>query len=76
MLSEADKEAMINEDITLDVLRVAAKLWIDAGMPDYTNGLYEPYKRFEERSVTPASALLGKDERVSKRRKGGFYPHY
>jgi hypothetical protein len=38
LLGPSDKREMLSGDITYDVLLVAVKLWMDAGMPDYANG--------------------------------------
>jgi hypothetical protein len=45
LLSEDDKQDMLNGDLSLEVLECAVKVWMDNGMPDYANGLTEPMKK-------------------------------
>jgi hypothetical protein len=44
LLSIDDKNDMVNGLIPDEVLEIAVRAWMDAGMPDYANGLTNPYK--------------------------------
>ncbi len=44
LLSKEDKEDMLNGLISDESLVTGVKVWIEAGMPDYANGKFEPYK--------------------------------
>ncbi len=46
LLSSEDKEDMLSGVLVLDALELAVKAWRDAGMPEYANGKFEPYKPF------------------------------
>ena len=48
LLSKEDKDDMLNGLIPLESLVYAVKCWIKAGMPDYANGKFEPYKPLSE----------------------------
>jgi hypothetical protein len=45
LLSEDDKQDMLRGDLPIEALECAVRLWMDAGMPDYANGLTEPMKK-------------------------------
>jgi hypothetical protein len=44
LLSVDDKEDMLNGLISDETLLTGVRVWIKAGMPDYANGKFEPYK--------------------------------
>lgn len=44
LLSPDDKQDMLNGLIPDEALEVAVKCWMEAGMPDYANGLTERYR--------------------------------
>lgn len=44
LLSKDDKDDMVQGLIPLDSLVTGVRVWIENGMPDYANGLYERYK--------------------------------
>lgn len=46
LLSEDDKQDMLNGDLPIEALECAVMLWKDAGMPDYAHGLTDPYKPY------------------------------
>ena len=49
LLDAHDKCAMLNGEVPIEYLEVAVKAWMDAGQPDYANGLtapHEPKKEF------------------------------
>lgn len=41
-LGASDKHLMLDGEIDEDVLRVAVKCWMDAGVPNYAEGSSEP----------------------------------
>jgi hypothetical protein len=43
LLSDEDKEDMVNGLIPLDALETHVKVWMDNKMPDYVNGLSDAY---------------------------------
>lgn len=43
LLSDDDKQDMINSLISQDELETAVKVWMNNNMPDYANGKLEPY---------------------------------
>lgn len=43
LLSDDDKEDMLEGRLKQDVLEVAVKVWKDNGMPDYRNAKFTPY---------------------------------
>tara|TARA_R110000868_G_C10972576_1_gene770461 strand:+ start:610 stop:792 length:183 start_codon:yes stop_codon:yes gene_type:complete len=43
-LSEDDKQDMLNGLVPDDTLETAVKCWMEAGMPDYSNGNSTPYR--------------------------------
>ena len=47
LLSKEDKQDMLNGLVPVDSLMTAVKCWMAAGMPDYANGLTDPYKEPE-----------------------------
>lgn len=49
LLSKADKEDMLNGLLPDEALEFHVKVWMKAGMPDYANGLTDPYKPPEEK---------------------------
>lgn len=44
LLSKEDKQDMLNGLLPDEALECHVKCWMDAGMPNYANGLTEPYK--------------------------------
>lgn len=44
LLSVDDKNDMLNGLVPDDALECHVIAWMDAGMPDYANGKFEPYK--------------------------------
>lgn len=46
LLSEDDKQDMVNGDVPIESLELHVKLWMDAGMPDYAHGDDKPYKTY------------------------------
>ena len=44
LLSKEDKQDMLNGLVPVETLMTAVKCWMAAGMPDYANGLTDPYK--------------------------------
>jgi hypothetical protein len=47
LLSEADKQDMINGDLTTEALIAHVKVWKANGMADYANGNTEPMTGFK-----------------------------
>jgi uncharacterized protein YaeQ len=45
LLSEDDKQDMLNGDLPAEALECAVKVWIENGMPDYANGNTDPMKK-------------------------------
>lgn len=45
LLSEEDKQDMLNGDLPIDALECAIKVWMSNGMPDYAHGLTDPMKK-------------------------------
>lgn len=45
LLSDEDKQDMLNGELPMETLELAVKLWMEAGMPDYAHGSSEPMKR-------------------------------
>jgi hypothetical protein len=45
LLSEDDKQDMLNGDLEIEALECAVKVWMSNGMPDYANGTTEPMKK-------------------------------
>lgn len=43
LLDASDKQSMLDGELDAEVLNVAVRCWIDAGIPDYANGSGEPY---------------------------------
>lgn len=43
LLSEEGKHDMLDGSLTDEALYCHVKCWIEAGMPDYANGKFEPY---------------------------------
>ena len=48
LLSKDDKEDMLAGLLPIESLIMHIKVWKDSGMPDYANGLTEPYKASKE----------------------------
>lgn len=46
LLSDDDKQDMLNNELPIEALECAVMLWKDAGMPDYAHGLTDPYKPY------------------------------
>lgn len=44
LLSVDDKKDMLAGKLSIESLIIHVKVWIEAGMPDYANGKFEPYK--------------------------------
>jgi hypothetical protein len=44
LLSDEDKQDMLNGRLPLEALIAHVKIWISNGMPDYAHGKTEPYK--------------------------------
>lgn len=44
LLSEDDKQDMLNGEVPIEALECHVKCWKDSGMPDYAHGLTDPYK--------------------------------
>ncbi len=44
LLSKEDKQDMLDGRVEDEALLTAVKCWIEAGMPDYSNGHTMPYK--------------------------------
>jgi hypothetical protein len=44
LLSEDDKQDMLNGDLDIEALECAVRVWMQYGMPDYANGQTEPMK--------------------------------
>lgn len=44
LLSEDDKQDMLNGDLEVEALECAVKVWMENHMPDYAHGLTDPYK--------------------------------
>ena len=60
LLDAQDKCDMLNGEIPVEMLEVAVKAWMDAGQPDYANGLTEPMgnvKTVSNRPQTPAEEV-------------------
>lgn len=45
LLSDEDKQDMLNGLVPVDVLLLHVKVWIQNGMPDYAHGKFEPYRK-------------------------------
>lgn len=45
LLSEDDKQDMVNGDLPLDALECHIKVWKDNGMPDYAHGKTDPMEK-------------------------------
>ena len=45
LLSNEDKQDMLNGLVPIDSLICHVKIWMSNGMPDYANGLTEPMKK-------------------------------
>ena len=45
LISAQDKCDMLNGDISVEALEQATGAWMDAGMPDYSNGLTSPMRK-------------------------------
>lgn len=45
LLSEDDKQDMVNGDVPMEALECAVKVWMENGMPDYAHGLTDPMKK-------------------------------
>jgi hypothetical protein len=45
LLSEDDKQDMVNGDLPLESLECAIKTWMHNGMPDYAHGLTDPMEK-------------------------------
>ena len=48
LLDAQDKCDMLNGEVTVEMLEVAVKGWMDAGQPDYVNGLTAPISSKKE----------------------------
>lgn len=65
LLSKEDKEDMLNGLLSDDALECHVKVWKDAGMPDYANGLTEPYKPAPELPMARHRGI-GKDVPIKR----------
>ena len=45
LLSEEDKQDMLNGDLPIEALECAIKVWMSNVMPDYAHGLTDPMKK-------------------------------
>jgi hypothetical protein len=45
LLSEDDKQDMLNGLLPIEALEIHVKVWKDMGMPDYANGHTEPMEK-------------------------------
>ncbi len=45
LLSEDDKNDMVNGELPLETLECAIQVWMKYGMPDYAHGLTDPMKK-------------------------------
>lgn len=64
LLDAQDKCDMLNGEIPVEMLEVAVKAWMDAGQPDYANGLTEPMgsvKKGSNRPQTPVEEVKTSD---------------
>lgn len=52
LLSKEDKQDMLSGLISVEDLIVQVKAWIEAGMPDYANGKFEPYRHKREEPLS------------------------
>lgn len=48
LLSDEDKQDMLNEEISQDCLNLHVEIWMRLKMPDYRNGSMKPYNQFYE----------------------------
>jgi len=48
LLSAEDKDDMMNGLLTVDALKTHITIWIENGMPDYVQGVFEPYYKRPE----------------------------
>lgn len=48
LLDAQDKCDMLNGEVPIAMLEVAVKAWMDAGQPDYANGLTAPHETKKE----------------------------
>lgn len=44
LLSEEDKQDMVNGLLSIESLECHVKVWMEASMPDYANGKTTPYR--------------------------------
>ena len=49
LLSEDDKQDMLNVNVPIESLITHVKVWMANKMPDYANGKFEPYKPIDEK---------------------------
>lgn len=57
LLDAQDKCDMLNGEIPVEMLEVAVKAWMDAGMPDYANGHTEPMGNVKTGSNRPQNPV-------------------
>ena len=65
LLSEDDKQDMLNGELDVETLVTAIEVWMSNNMPDYANGKTEPYKPEYE---LPMKRYRGRPESPPKRK--------
>ncbi len=48
LLSDDDKQDMLDGNLPIEALECAVKVWMDAGMPNYAHGDSTPYQQKKE----------------------------
>jgi len=52
LLSNEDKQDMLSGLLPVDCLVIGVRTWLAAGMPDYANGKFDPYKAFDDKPMS------------------------